>query len=549
MTQTSLQLVAQRKPAKCAVTKGYVLHLPDGTNLPFASLPELIVGLNKRDISTNKLLLADLANTLEVSTQGGFCYPVRHSEFEHVARNYLYIRLDEADGSTKDIIDGMVRDVANFAIDANGVPLQVWQMRTTQWAAIEMVVHIARRGVPVLSDWHRYQKIKTADDRLLGPEDYAIAALVARIGMSNHGPKLPDGSFNSRHDVHVGFALVLNKPVPQAVLDDYADPQTWPYFDMRWFGEVLTKPFLRGCMHHEKLSTLLRMIKSPESTVQELTELTLPRFLDLMGTIPDDASLNTVDDALYKGGILKLREQKLPAAETLGTAFNAFATEIYKQQIAVQTLEWRGQLQHDVAARSMTLREQAMRERDIESLPCMVGFKWANRLAQAFDSRDIDQLLEMLDCAEGTNNASKRAVEAKFGVKLLNVKAVARRRAIYTAAGFVSDEEYLAADKGHKERKADAVAAEKQAEAQRREDANLKNLKAQAFKFRDKFVNGVEFIDTIWAEGYTQLRAEKRGACPTFFLEGPGRGCYSVKGASLQYARSLVAKAAMLSPA
>ena len=102
------------------------------------------------------------------------------------------------------------------------------------------------------------------------------------------------------------------------------------------------------------------------------------------------------------------------------------------------------------------------------------------------------------------------------------MKAAVRRRAIFTAAGFVSDEEYLAADKGHKERKADAVAAEKLAEAQRREDANLKNLKAQAFKFRDKFVNGVEFIDTIWAEGFTQLRSEKRGACPAFFLEGPG---------------------------
>ena len=246
MTQTSLPLVAQRKPAKCAVTKGYVLHLPDGTNLPFASLPELIVGLNKRDISTNKLLLADFVNTMEVSTQSGFCYPVRHSEFEQVARNYLYIRLDEADGSTQYIIDGMVSDVANFAIDASGVPLQVWQMHATQWKAVEMVVTIARRGVPVLSDWHHYQKIRTADDRLLGPEDYAIAALVACIGMSNHGPKLPDGSVNSRHDVHVYYALVQNKPVPQAVLDDYADPQTWPRFDMRWFGEVLNKPFLRG---------------------------------------------------------------------------------------------------------------------------------------------------------------------------------------------------------------------------------------------------------------------------------------------------------------
>jgi len=77
----------------------------------------------------------------------------------------------------------------------------------------------------------------------------------------------------------------------------------------------------------------------------------------------------------------------------------------------------------------------------------------------------------------------------------------------------------------------------------------LKNLAAQTFQFRGKLVNGVEFVDTVWAEGYTQLRSEKRGACPTFFLEAPERGSYVVQGASLHYARSLVAKAAILSPA
>ncbi len=62
-------------------------------------------------------------------------------------------------------------------------------------------------------------------------------------------------------------------------------------------------------------------------------------------------------------------------------------------------------------------------------------FKYANDFALVLEGGDMKKVLDVVDRPDAQNRWTKKAIREHFGVKLIGLKAAARRRAIFALAG------------------------------------------------------------------------------------------------------------------
>jgi hypothetical protein len=165
-------------------------------------------------------------------------------------------------------------------------------------------------------------------------------------------------------------------------------------------------------------------------------------------------------------------------------------------------------------------------------------FKYANDFARALEGADMQMLLDIVDRPDDQNRWTKMAIREHFGVKLIGLKAAARRRAIFALAG-MSEAQQSQWEEGTKVSRAAAL--------MEREAERVKTRAATA-SYRDgvRIISGAQHVEQSIGSGFTELGRFWQGASCRYYLKNPqaqGDLRYLRAGdGTLAYAQSLLSK-------
>jgi len=157
-----------------------------------------------------------------------------------------------------------------------------------------------------------------------------------------------------------------------------------------------------------------------------------------MRLAPNAPNYVEVDDLLFRHGLVE--SYSLPdryvSPQPLGTPVSKFA-QVYRRKMADHRRDAEiARLRKERAAGNVSQREFDRRMQIAQLEHGRETFASGNEISEAIDAGDLQFLLDLMDCPDERNRVSKQTVREVFGVKLLGVRAAARRRAIFELAGF-----------------------------------------------------------------------------------------------------------------
>lgn len=123
----------------------------------------------------------------------------------------------------------------------------------------------------------------------------------------------------------------------------------------------------------------------------------------------------------------------------------------------------------------------------------------------------MSYLLSVLDRPDDANRGTKLAVREVFGIKLIGVRAVARRRAIFELAGMDEVQQAEWETLAVSEREARRVAREV---ARARELALTSRVRAED----GEVLSAADWIDRTIADGFSQIVSVRQGASVRYAL-------------------------------
>lgn len=511
----------------------YEIFIAGTSHSRHGTFGEVLLQLNDRQVGIRTAAPLEQVQVALGDILGGTTTTLRR-EYNHIAP------VLDGIGEPRDLIGRMLDEVMPFANTTSGAINEPHEMTRTQWGAISSISGIAYGVMPCF----------THATRCVGGDlpQFMADEFRRRFGYGPKGPTYDGtGQCNDRHEVHVAYALARGRAVPDQVLQEYLANDELVATDIHWFERVLREPFLRGRFRSVDELVALGLIGKQ----RPLTEENLPALITALSALPRDPSYVDVDNQLYAHGFVSLcPESPLPAPDTLGQPVNEFAKRLHAELVKFKTKRSEKSLAEQVRKGKLTQRDMDQRQRAIDSIGPRESYSWANKVAQAIVAKDLPFMLHVL-CDNG-NEASQRAVEREFGVKLRSVRAAERRRAVFGLAGHSSDEDYQRA-----ERNLEVENARRKAQAELAKDIErLPGAKSFAAMHRVRFEGEVitcdVFVEKLIARGYTEVVERPRGAARTYYLRKPEEGCmYGVKLAdgTLVYARLLTVQAAATAPA
>jgi hypothetical protein len=220
------------------------------------------------------------------------------------------------------------------------------------------------------------------------------------------------------------------------------------------------------------------------------------------------------------------------ASPDLSLAYSPFAL-LLRQKLG----EWRKQ---EAIARAKeqrvkfgsSLRELQASLNEADKMPANESLEYANRFAKAIDKRNIHVLLNFLDTANDCNQVTKKAVQETFGIKVIGMNSEERRKVIFTFCGY-NNEQRVEFEKEVAEKRTATIHAR---------DVEQAKKKAESVKVRyaGEILSGSEYVDRSFAEGYTVITTNKKGATTQYWLSNPDAGCsrsIQKNNGTLAYAR------------
>ena len=506
----------------------------DGITRAFITMGDLLVFMNEeKDADGAKAFHPDRelrpAGDIDVTINGMPVLCVRNAYGSYGIQQ---------EGSAFDLLLQMLDEVELHYVKQNYAICSPHEMLRNQWAAVVAIGKAAYNVYPCFSaeQQHETREIESrnGDSYNAGLSSFCDNMFFKRFGYGHNGPAYDrSGQTNSRHEVHVAYALAAGKFVPEEVLAEYlANGEIQGKYDVKkWFKALLEFPQLRGRMPPEKLNVLSNFLAHEKL---QLTVENIPEYVRLMAEVPDDPTHVQVDDLLYSKGILPARSvDKPPVIVDLSTAFSPLALRI-RQLIG----EWRqhSETQRINAERSsgnISLRVFEVAKAQIERIVDEEPLEWANKMARALEEKNLELLLHFLDTPDDSNTISKKAIKEHYGLKLLGLKAKDRRDAIFTFCGYDSEKrrQYEQAIL-EQARKDNEIRASKEAE----------NRASQSkWRMEDgKIVSGKEYVDLAFAEGYTCIATSSKGRAVQYWLKNPAKGALRnilAKDGTLDYAR------------
>ncbi|WP_050455824.1 hypothetical protein [Candidatus Burkholderia verschuerenii] len=175
---------------------------------------------------------------------------------------------------------------------------------------------------------------------------------------------------------------------------------------------------------------------------QAITSQNAALLVMLMGLTRNEPSIVEVDDLLYSKGVLDaypLPEAYLKSVD-IGQPSCKFA-EVLRRITADHRCDSRlAEIEGARATGTMSMRDFDLHRQLAILDHGRTSYSTANDFAQALQDADMSFLLSVLDRPDDTNRATKQSVREVFGIKLIGVRAAARRRAIFELAGINADQ-------------------------------------------------------------------------------------------------------------
>ncbi|MEM5314163.1 hypothetical protein [Paraburkholderia sp. JHI869] len=442
-------------------------------------------------------------------------------------------------GRARNIVTEMLHEIrrAGSFVRADGSHREPWEILASDWSALFEFVELCRNPNLLLSS--DQIDAARAEARAAGKHfvlsDVCIEAMERLFGFGYCGPRLPGTrEVQSRHSLHVAYALLANLPVPDRVLETYrSDPGAFQYAE---WGEVLVRvPSLRGAIPGAKLRTIASVMRHNGKSVNEQNVDIITMLARLL---PDDAPYPHAEDILHAHGLI----DDLPLPETfskpvdVGQPVSPLANrvrELVAASICRRTVEYADK---ELKAGRISQRMHRHRSNIARLDQGRHTFEYGNRMARSLAERNVEALLKVLDTSDEHNRASKTAFEEVLGVKLLRLRPAARRRAVFLLCGY--DELQQA------QWEAQATQREAESEAERDlQDARKAATQARYRDAEDAVITGMEHVDRAIREGYSTIRSYRRGATVRYVLaRGEERTArrLSAKDGTLAYARAVL---------
>ncbi|BBQ03684.1 hypothetical protein BSFA1_88120 (plasmid) [Burkholderia sp. SFA1] len=395
--------------------------------------------------------------------------------------------------------------------------LEAWQIRREDWQLLYLAFDLAREPLYLFSSDQMAQANEEAAKS--GRRGLDLFELLQdeserRFGFRYAGPVLDNRQSNGRHEVHVAYAVAAGKPVPQAVIDDYASLSKFDS-DLQWAKPLLAVPELRGALPLAKLVPLATVMRHSK---QAITSDNAALLAMLMGLVPNSPTTVEVDDLLYAKGILEahaLPEAYLKPVD-VGVPTCQFA-EVLRRTLADSARDNRlaelekARKSGSISARRFQLDSQLA---ILDHGRHMHTF--ANGFAKAVQTADMSYLLSILDRPDDANRATKQAVREVFGIKLIGVRAAARRRGIFQLAGMDAAQQAEWEALSVSQREARRVAREV---ARAREAAEMSRIRMQD----GAVVTGAQWVERTIAEGFSEIVSLRQGTSVRYALADPVR--------------------------
>lgn len=512
----------------------YKLHTHLGVTRWFGTMGDVLFHLNREFQSQDNPYIA---NTGDLSLEhAGVTYPIGRNK----STRGIFPLFTNAVGSAVEWLDKWISEVLIYAYTKNGTNtvLSPQQMTWRQWGAISELSSIAYSVYPMFTSQQR--AINGADESCdyQSIDHYFSKTFFERFGYGHNGTLYDGKQTNSRHDVHVAYALAHGEDVPAEVISDYHNQKAFSS-DLNWFRAVIDKPFLRGRFKSvDHLQAVMSLLTREKNDVDQLTEANTNILVDGLSSLRPDANYVEIDNVLFNLGFLKARPQSaLPDAGSLGIPCNAFAEKLRGALGSSRAKNECARVETDFKSGRLTNREYSYMLGYANSLPGREDCSWANRVATAIQEKSLDAMLAIL-C--GTNNeTSQKAVEQEFGIKLRNVTAAQRRTAVFGLAGFTDP----VAIQVEENRMDQAVKDRKQAR-------EFKDALEHAGRYKIKMDGGdvmtcAAFVDTLIERGFDRIESRKTGATRRYYLINPvTRNSYAISKANgtLDYAKLMVEK-------
>lgn len=498
----------------------YIINFPSGVALTVATLGDVFFQMNRRRGPEEETLLGRADQMQVISASGGVYKVVQ-------AMSHLGIEMPDSEGRVEDIILRMFREVMRYAIDEHGVPKQPWQMTVSEWGAVHSIHEVAYNVIPCLSAAHRATTCHNRAGNRCSVIEFVACEFNALLGYGGNGPVYSDDGYtNSRHDVHVAYALARGADVPLRVLADYADSENRGS-DLHFLQALLVKPYLRGRIKADRLTMLLTLLRSKGSRVADITEENAPFLISIMNRLPPQATYIDADDALFLEGVLGPIERSSRPVD-LGSPISPMASVIRDCILENKIKDRRKRMEEGKASGQTSLRQLAADEADLADYPNQEAYSWANKIVSAIESRALGFLIEVLD--HPGNESTKKGIQKHLGIKLNGVPAAARRRAIFALCGYVDDEQYKAQEEIFQAQLKARKQAREEAERQKAEETRLQDARSLAssrnFNVNGVLMNGAQFIEKIVGEGFVAIDRKKRGAVYEHIIRNPQSGSF-----------------------
>ncbi|CAN7804954.1 hypothetical protein LJR267_010561 [Paraburkholderia hospita] len=337
-------------------------------------------------------------------------------------------------GTARDVFLSMVDEIDGAYFRPNGLMQAAWQIRRSHWKLLYDAFDLTSSPRLIFSS----DQIDAASDGRgnLCLHDLLQAECERRFGFRYAGPEYGrTRERNGRHEVHVAYALAEGFPVPEAVLAEYRELLEKFSTDVAWGRVLLSVPELRGAMSPDKVRVLASIMSREKGGITSQNAALLAMVMRLA---PNRPTYVEVDDLLLRHGLVEPYSlpERYASPQPLGRPVSKFA-EVYRSRMADQRRDRAvAQLRKERTEGRISQRhfEQRMQIAQLEY--GRETFAFGNEISEAIDSGDLRFLLDLMDCPDDRNRVSKQTVREVFGIKLLGVRAAARRRAIFALAGF-----------------------------------------------------------------------------------------------------------------
>lgn len=446
-------------------------------------------------------------------------------------------------GTADEILTAMLEELRRVEfVDESGGQRQSWQVMPSAWRALFQFAEACRKPQLLLSSGQIETETLRAQERSTRffMSDLCSEAVTSLFGFGLCGPVIPGTrETNSRHEVQVAYALARNLPVPDCVLEAYrSEPDAFSY-GLEWAETLIRLPELRGVIPVAKLRPILGIMRSEGKLVDGQNADILAMLARLLS---DDPTYPQVDDQLHAHGLI----EDLPLPESFNTPVDVgqpvtpLAARV--RELVADTVRAREIAHADGELKAGRISRRTHRRRcDVALLEHgRHTFEYGNELARAFANRDVGALLTVLDSSDERNRSSKQAFRDVYGVKVLGVRAAARRRAIFQLCGYGADEQ------AQWEREVGDRKAAREAERELR-DARESAGRARYAGPAIGEISGAEHVDRAISDGYSTIQSFRRGAAYVYALvrgnESVGRRL-SAKDGTLAYARALLERRA-----